>query len=75
MKQLGARNYALISSGVNVYGTFNPEEIFFVFEEELYVNEATEIWNFLEWCHKNNKRFGRSNYENVFSEFKNSDKK
>ena len=69
MKKLGQRNYLLISQGVNMAGTYDPNEIFFYFEEELYFNEAQTIFNFLEWVHKNGKFFGSGNYEVVFKEF------
>ena len=69
MKKLGQTNYLLISQGVNMAGTYNPNEIFFYFEESLYINEAQTIFNFLEWVHKNGKFFGSGNYEVVFKEF------
>jgi hypothetical protein len=72
MKNLGERNYLLISGGVNMAGTFDPNVIFFYFEESLYVNQADTIWKFLEWVHNSNKFFGRGNYEEVFREFLNS---
>jgi len=72
MNQLGDRNYSLISRGVSIEGTFNPALIFYAFEESLYVDESQEIWDFLEWVHKNNKSFGRYNYEQVFKEWKNT---
>jgi len=71
MNQLGDRNYTLISRGVGMLGTFDPNEIFPAFEESLYIDEAQEIWDFLEWVHENNKAFGRHNYEQVFKEWKN----
>lgn len=70
MKKLGARNYSLISRGVKAMGNYNPDEIFFMFEEELYTNEYKEIEAFLKWCHTNGKMFGSGNYEQVFREFK-----
>ena len=69
MRKLGERNYLLISQGVKATGTYDPNEIFFFFEESLYINQADTIWNFLEWVHKNGKAFGSGNYEIVFKEF------
>ena len=69
MKKLGQTNYLLISQGVNMAGTYDPNKIFFYFEESLYINEAQTIFNFLEWVHKNGKFFGSGNYEAVFKEF------
>ncbi len=70
MDILGDKNYALISIGVKICGTYNPDEIFCYFEEQLYVDEATEIYDFLKWCHDNDKHFGHGNYEERFAEFK-----
>ena len=69
MKKLGQTNYLLISQGVNAVGTYDPNEIFFFFEESLYINQADTIFKFLEWVHKNGKFFGSGNYEVVFKEF------
>ena len=69
MKKLGQRNYLLISRGVGAAGTYDPNEIFFFFEESLYMDQADTIWDFLEWVHKNGKMFGSGNYEAVFKEF------
>ncbi len=70
MQKLGERNYAIISRGVKSIGSYNPEEIMFIFEEKLYVNEYEEIEAFLQWCHDNDKMFGSGNYEERFAEFK-----
>lgn len=70
MDKLGEGNYALISRGVKTVGTYNPDEILFMFEEDLYTDEYEEIIDFLKWCHENNKGFGHGNYEERFSEFK-----
>lgn len=72
MIKLKHSNYLLISDAVRTMGTYNPDEIFFIFEEQLYLHEADEIYGFLEWCHTNNKQFGYANYEDVFKEFKKS---
>jgi len=69
MRKLGRANYILISRGVKTYGTFNPDEIMFLFEEELYVDEYDTIYDFLMWCHVEGKGFGHGNYEERFSEF------
>jgi hypothetical protein len=71
MTKLGERNYLLISRGVKCEGSYDPNEIFFIFEEELYIDESQDIWDFLEWCHRANKHFGRGNYEERFTEFLN----
>jgi hypothetical protein len=69
MKKLGSRNYLLISEAIKCEGTYNPEKIFCYFEENLFIDEADTIWGFLEWCHIENKPFGRGNYEERFKEF------
>lgn len=55
MKKLGLRNYAIILPSIREEGTFDPNEIFFIFEEQLYMDESDIIWDFLEWCHRTEK--------------------
>ena len=54
---------------VKTVGKYDPREIFFLFEEQLYTTEANTIYEFLMWVFKNNKTFGSGNYEEVFKEF------
>ena len=83
MIQLGERNFLLINQGVKMLGTYNPDEILCIFEEELYVNEVYTIRDFLTWVHNgkeiekygtmcNERSFGRGNYEERFQEFLNT---
>ena len=72
MKKLGKRNYLLISRSMKTLGFDNPEDGM-MNEEEMYINEAKEIWKFLEWLHKIDRSFGRINYEERFAEFKRGD--
>ena len=74
MNHLGNRNYLLIVDAVAMMGTFNPKEIFCIFVESLYEDEADEIYQFLTWCHENKKSFGSKNYDEVFTEFKKDNK-
>lgn len=69
IKKLGIRRYNLISSAVRMEGTYDPDEILYLFEESLYIKEAPSVIKFLTWVHKNNKTFGSGNYEEVFLEF------
>jgi hypothetical protein len=75
MKKLGEKNFLIIARGVKMLGTFDPEKIFDIFAEDLYVKESKEIYNFLAWVHNNKKAFGSGNYELVFAKFKKSTKK
>lgn len=61
--------YSLISQGVKTHGTYNPSEIFYLFEESLTGKECLTAWGFLEWCHNNGKTFGHANYEERYQEF------
>ena len=70
MKELGIRNYLMIRSAVKDLGTYDPDQIFPYFEEELYMNQTQEIYKFLKWVHENKKVFGSGNYEQCFKEFK-----
>ncbi len=71
LDELGHRNYLLISSGVKIRGTFDPDEIMYIFEEQLYIDEIPIIREFLTWVAEDeeNRRFGFGNYEERFKEF------
>jgi len=69
MEKLGDRNYALIYQGVKSEGSYDPNLIMCYFEEQLYVDEANTVRDFLQWCHDTNTNFGSGNYEIVFSQF------
>jgi hypothetical protein len=73
MRIFGDRNYALVVQGVKTEGTYDPNEIFYIFEEQLYVHESSTIFNFLEWVHEDtpNRAFGHGNYEERFQTFLN----
>lgn len=77
LKKLGRRNYDLISRGVNTMGSYDPNEILFLFEEELYTDEYTTIVSFLRWVHADsaNRGFGSGNYEERFSQYRASEGK
>jgi hypothetical protein len=70
MRKLGIRNYTLISRGVKTHGTYNPNEILYLFEEQLYCHQVQEIISFLKWVHENDKGFGSGNYEDIFKEWR-----
>tara|TARA_R110000824_G_scaffold106610_4_gene251989 strand:- start:6769 stop:7023 length:255 start_codon:yes stop_codon:yes gene_type:complete len=80
MKKLGERNFLLLSQGINATGSYDPNEVFFFFEEQLYVHESNTIWAFLQWVTDGGTKvlhglklpkrgFGRDNYEERFKEF------
>lgn len=69
MKKLGQRNYELIGDSMRTCG-FNEPWDGMMNEEQMYVDEAGEIVEFLEWLHKSGRPFGRANYEQRFAEFK-----
>ena len=80
MTELGERNYTLIKRGIKSSGSYDPNEIFCMFEEELYTHEAEIIWDFLEWVHNGKeiemhgmkiteRAFGGGTYEQRFQEF------
>jgi hypothetical protein len=74
MKRLGDRNFTLISRGAKTLGTLDPKEIFCCFEEDLYIDEIQEIYDFLAWCHETGHTIGWGNYEEVFQKFKRENK-
>jgi hypothetical protein len=80
MTELGDRNYALISQAVKTFGSYDPNEIFCMFEERLYTHEGKTIKKFLQWVHDGKRvekhghlmterGFGSGNYEQRFQEF------
>ena len=85
MFELGDRNYTLISSGIKSSGSYDPNKIFPYFEEQLYVTESQQIFDFLQWVHEGepitrhgmtmtSRAFGSGNYEERFQEYLNSKK-
>ena len=71
-KKLGQNNYLRIRGAVQCEGTYNPDEVIPHFFEELTHRQHEKIEQFLTWCHKNNKKFGWGNYEEVYTEFYNA---
>lgn len=71
LKKLGERNYELILRGIQAQGSYDPKEIFYAFEERLYIDEAKDVFDFLEWVNQNtNERaFWHHNYEYRYQEF------
>jgi hypothetical protein len=69
MQRIGERNYELMLRGIQANGTYNPDEIFYAFEERLYVHESQDIYNFLKWVHEEGKTFGHGNYESVYKQY------
>ena len=49
---------------------FNEPSDGMMYEEQMYVSEASEIWQFLEWLHKVKRPFGPVNYQQRWKEFK-----
>jgi len=74
MKKLGARNFLLISMSMQTMGFRKPSDGL-MYEEQMYVSEGAEIYEFLEWLHKSGRPFGQINYEERFKEFKKETKK
>lgn len=56
MKRLSKMNAALINNAVGMIGTYDPDEIVFIFEERLTRSELQAIEPFLAWVHASDKR-------------------
>lgn len=69
MKELSERNWTLIEMGLKTTGSFTDAYLFI--EEQLYMDEAATILKFLKWCEFHKKNIGRSNYQQVFKQFRN----
>ena len=74
MRHIGERNYALLESGIKMCGSYDPNECLIGVEEQMYISELPTIWAFLEWCHADpaNRAFGHGNYEQRFTEWRNT---
>ncbi len=68
MKNLNSKVADLLRDAVNISGQYNPDENFFYIEERLTIEQAIFARAFLEWVHKNGKKFGR-NVPEVYLEF------
>ncbi len=66
---LGSRLHEIISRGIKMHGTFNPDRILYVFEESLTGPEVERIVPFLQWCHDRQMPFGHGNYEARYTQF------
>jgi len=80
MKKLGIRNFTIIVDAIKSEGSYDPSKIFCWFEEQLYIDEADTIYEFLQWIvdgemelrHGNEipkRGFGHGNYEERFKQF------
>ena len=76
MKKLSKLHYYMISQVVKTIGSYDPNKIFFLFEEGLTVKAAMIIREFLTWVHDdvNYRGFGSGNYQTRFTQFLNSKK-
>lgn len=70
MRIFDERLYSLVSNAVKIFGTYDPEEIFSAFEEQLREDEALSLYGFLSWCHACDKTFGSENYAERFEEYR-----
>ena len=71
MKELSERNSALLIMGLKTMGTM--KEAYFYVEEELYVDEAEELYDFCEWVDENVGGCSSYNIEILFKAYKNPD--
>jgi len=70
MKVLSERNYDLIAYGARTFGTFDPNVLLPLIEEDLYIKDIDEIEAFLTWLHTTGLTIGSRNYKKVFLQFK-----
>jgi hypothetical protein len=71
MKNLTASIYTLIARAINIHGSYNPSEISYLFEADLTFKQYDAVIPFLQWCHDNNKMFGKGNYQERYQEYLN----
>jgi hypothetical protein len=62
----------LLHMAVKKGGTYDPDEIMCFVEEQMTGGEAEDAWEFLGWCHRNDKKFGSENLPTVWKEWEDS---
>lgn len=73
MKKLNNKVEALILSGVSMSGSYDPDESFHYFEEQLTIEQAIYSRAFLAWVHEQKLKFGSGNINEVYTQFIQSD--
>lgn len=68
--KLGSVPYLFIEIAVKQTGTFDPEKVMPVIEQNLTPEAYDEIKAFLSWLHTNGRTIGHGNYEAVYAEYK-----
>jgi hypothetical protein len=67
-KKLSDKVATLIRSGVEMSGSFDPDNTLFYFEEQLTLEEVYQAHAFLTWVDSSGKTFGL-NIQDVYAEF------
>lgn len=67
-KKLSDKVAILIRSGVDMSGSFDPDDTLFYFEEQLTLEEVYQARAFLIWVHGTGQTFG-VNIHDVYAEF------
>lgn len=70
---LSERTVTLIAKGLQVCGNHARDAYAYICEN-LYADEAKDVRDFLDYIEENDLSFGRFNYEELWSEFKNQQK-
>ena len=71
MNELGARNAYMISNAMKHVGG-DPEEVYFYIEEDLYIDEAEEVKDFLQWLYSTGIGYTEDKAEMLFKLYKRS---
>jgi hypothetical protein len=69
-KKFGRVLYNLVSDGIKCAGSYDPDEIFFYFEEDLTHDESIICYYFLKFVHENSLGFGHGTYDEVYAQFR-----
>lgn len=69
--ELTERLELLILEGAKQCGLRNDDAYFYI-EERLYMHEAKDVENFIDWCVKHNKGFGHGNIRQVWNKWRKS---
>lgn len=76
MKKLSKRIYELLRYAVSTEGSFDPNKILYLIEEDMTAKEVEAIEKFLNWVNEDvdNRCFGSGNYAVRFEEYLKSTK-
>jgi len=59
----------MLMQAIRITGTYDPDVTLSVFFDDLTSKEYSTLYDFLNWVHSTNKRFGTGNFREVYEEW------